>query len=188
MIEARSVSAGPGTGNYGPYVLSDLSAPDGDFTTLLTDIWTTQSGPIATATRDSRVYLSAPASLRIVGTGRRGSVATTVTQQVGDGAVMPKGTRFHLVLAARSRDLSRPLYVELKLDYVGGSFEFFEARGRNVSSVGIPAGSSNGWVPLQLTASAAKPVDGATLFATDTGVIPLRGTAWVDNIVATEGS
>lgn len=185
VFEARAVSKGPGAGDYGPYVVSQLSASDGDFSTPLTDAWTVQHGPIAAARLDSRVYLSSPSSLRVVGTGRPGTVATTVTQQIG--GAMPTGTRYQVALMARTRALSRPVDVELKLSYSDGQYRFFEAQARDAAHVGIPRGTSKGWIPLQLTATASHRVTSAVLFAVDTGVVPLRGTAWIDNIAGAQG-
>jgi hypothetical protein len=123
------------------------------------------------------------ASLRIDGTGRRGRVPTLVYEVVRPLASRQEGTVYTVDLVARSKGLSRRLSVETRLDYRDGSYEFFVAKphGRQ-SGGGVPAGSSRGWIPLESRAIAHKPVATLTIYAVDTGVILLRGSAWIDDV------
>jgi len=187
VIELRGVTRGSGVTAYGPYVVSPASAADGNFTSPLSDVWIVHQGSIARVARDTHTYLSPPASLRVAGSGSRGAVPTTVTQPLGGNAIAARGTVYNVTLMVKASRLSRALDVEVKLTYVGGSYQFFEAAARKSSSFGIPAGSSRGWIPIELSAVAAKPVRSATLFAVDTGTAPLRGSAWIDNIDASYG-
>jgi hypothetical protein len=106
-----------------------------------------------------------------------------VYQVVRDLSSRRKGTAYTIDLVVRSHGLSRSVSVETKLDYRDGSYEFFVARPQGPqSAAGIPAGSSRGWVPLEGRAVAHKPVTRLTIYAVDTGLIPLRGSAWIDDV------
>ena len=49
------------------------------------------------------------------------------------------------------------------------------------AGAGIPKGASSQWIPLEIRAVARKRVRRLTVYAVDTGLIPLRGTAWIDD-------
>jgi hypothetical protein len=180
--ELRQIMLAPARGNYGPAVVGTSTVPDGDFDSPLDQVWTVQAGPIALVSRDPGVYARPPASLRITGTGRAGQPATTVTQVIGGARAA--GTEYVLRLLAKTRGLSRDLAVELKLSYRNGSYRFFLATSLTAGAVvgGISSGTTRGWVPVTLTAVAAKAVTRATLFVADTGLEPLRGNAWIDQV------
>jgi hypothetical protein len=143
-----------------------------------------QTGPIARVARDPTVSRATPASLRINGTGRRGRIPTLVYQTIKPLASRAVGTAYTVDLVARRDNLTRPLSVETKLDYRDGSYEFFVAmpRSKLTAGGGIPKGSSSHWLALEIHAVARKNVSGLTVYAVDTGVIPLRGTAWIDDV------
>jgi hypothetical protein len=46
----------------------------------------------------------------------------------------------------------------------------------------IPKGSSDVWLALESEAVARRHLSKMTVYAVDTGVIPLRGTAWIDDV------
>ena len=186
LAEIRQVGHGDTASIYGPSVVAATSVPDGDFSSPLKDVWVAQQGLVASASRDASTYSSRPAALRVVGTNRTGPVATTVTQTLDlRGLRTSAGARLEVALVAKSQNLSRPVSVELKLLYADGSYQFFPATSRQSqgSVAGIPAGTSSGWIPLQITAVARRRVTGSVLFAIDTQTRPLRGTAWVDDFV-----
>jgi hypothetical protein len=160
---------------------------DGDFATPVNEMWTIQVGPIARVARDSKVSANTPASLRVDGTGRRGRVPTIVYQTIQPLPSRSAGTVYTVDLVARSQNLSRPLLMETKLVYKDGSYDFFLAmsQGPQGAAGGIRAGSSRGWIPLESRAFARKRVAGLTIYAVDTGVIPLRGSAWIDDVTLT---
>jgi hypothetical protein len=162
---------------------------DGDFTTPIGDAWTIQRGGVAKAVRDTTVFKSAPASLKIVGAGVRGRIATTVYQTVTQLTSRRKGTIYTVDLLARTTNLSRPLVVDAKLIYTDGSFQFFIASPRSPSSaVGISRGSSQGWIPLEARATARKSVASLVVYAADTGLGALRGSAWIDDVTLSEAT
>jgi hypothetical protein len=122
--------------------------------------------------------------LRINGTGRQGRIPTLVYQTIEPLASRAVGTTYTVDLVARSDDLTRPLSVETKLDYRDGSYEFFVAtpRSKLIAGGGIPNGSSGHWLALEIRAVAHEHVSRLTVYAVDTGVTPLRGTAWIDDV------
>jgi hypothetical protein len=96
------------------------------------------------------------------------------------------GTVYTVDFVARSDNLSRPLSVETKLDYRDGSYEFFVAiaaeqdgrrrrHNRKARQV-IRSRSKSG----QLHGKHVSRID--PLRGRPTGVIPLRGTAWIDDV------
>jgi hypothetical protein len=187
IVELRRVILGQARGTYGPTTVTPSPVINGDFTTPISDTWTIQKGGIATARRDSSVSNSPPASLRIKGTGSASRVATTVYQTVSQLTSHAKGTTYTIDFLARSDALSRPLLVDAKLVYTDGSYQFFVAMPRSQSgAAGIPAGSSQGWVPLETQAIARKQVASLVIYAADTGVTRLRGSAWIDDVTLSE--
>jgi hypothetical protein len=188
VVQLRRVDRGPARGTYGPTAITPSGLANGDFTTPLSDTWTIRAGRIARVKRDSEVSASAPASLRVRGTGDRSRAPTLVYQTIQPLEPRAVGTVYTLNLVARTHNLSRRLFVETKLEYRDGSYEFFVAApqgpgGRAVS--GIQSGSSRGWIPLQSRAVARKPATRLTVYAVDTGVTPLRGSAWIDDVTLT---
>jgi hypothetical protein len=185
VVQVQRVVNGTRTATYGPAFVGPSIVADGNFTAPLGDVWSVQRGAIATATRDASVYFNSPASLRVDGTGSKGRSATTVSQPVGQGLAPGAHGIYEVGLLARTRSLSRPLSVELKLVYDDGSYQFFSATSRSqaTATTGIPQGTSNGWLPLQIRAVAREHVRSIVLFAADSGLLPLRGTAWIDDIV-----
>jgi hypothetical protein len=184
VVQLRRVNRGPARGTYGPTAITPSGLADGDFTIPINETWTIQTGQIARIARDPKVAASTPASLRVDGTGRRGRVPTLVSQTIYPLASRAVGTVYTVDLVARSHDLSRRLLVETKLNYHDGSYEFVLAVPQSPEDApgGIPAGSSRGWIPLESRAIAHEPVTGLMVYAIDTGVIPLRGSAWIDDI------
>jgi hypothetical protein len=184
VMQLRRVKRGPARGTYGPRAITPSGLANGDFATPLDETWSIQRGPIARVTRDPTVSRATPASLRIHGTGRRSSIPTLVFQTVEPLASRAVGTAYTVDFVARTNNLSRPLSVESKLDYRDGSYEFFVATPRSKLSAGggIPKGTSRDWLALEIQAVAQKRVSRLTVYAADTGVIPLRGTAWIDDV------
>jgi hypothetical protein len=184
VVQLRRVNRGPARGTYGPTAITPSGLADGDFATPINETWTIQTGQIARIARDPKVSATTPASLRVDGTGRRGRIPTLLYQRIQPLASRAAGTVYALDLVARSRDLSRRLLVETKLNYQDGTYEFFLAVPRSPENApgGLPAGSSRGWIPLESRAIAHKPVTRLTVYAVDTGVFPLRGSAWIDDL------
>ncbi len=180
ITELRRVGVGPDIGTYGPFAISPTTVPDGEFGSPLLGVWTVQTSRFASVHWDTSVHEGSPGSLRIDGTGRTGRVATAVTQGLASAAPAPADTVYRVALVAKAHDLSRPIVFELKLLYTDGTYEIFSATSSN-GTPNLPAGTSKGWLPLQIQAVAHMPVKGVVLFAADTGLIPLRGSAWVDD-------
>jgi hypothetical protein len=184
VIQLRRVNRGPARGNYGPTVITPSGLADGDFVTPINETWTIHTGRIARVARDPKVSANTRASLRVDGTGRRDRVPTLVYQAVRPLTSRSAGTVYTVDLVARTHKLSRPLSVETKIDYRDGSYEFFVAapQSKQGAGGGVPGGSSSHWFALESRAAARKPVIGLTVYAVDTGVTPLRGTAWIDDV------
>jgi hypothetical protein len=184
VIELRRVSRGAAKGTYGPAAITPSAIVNGDFATPVSETWSIQAAGIAQVRRDSHVFAKTSASLRVDGTGRPGRRPTIVYQIPPGLASRAAGSVYTVDLLARSRRLSRPLSVETKIEYGDGSYDFFLARpqGGKGSQAGIPAGSSDGWIPLESRAVARKRVTRLIFYAVDTGLAPLRGSAWIDDV------
>jgi len=182
--EVFQALTGDGLRTYGPQQVRDGVVGDGLFDQPLSPSWTVQRGPIASVTRDPLVRYLAPASLRATGTGQPGASATTVTKSVVFARTAPIGTRYLLALYARSQRLSRPLEIDLRLNY-RHSYQFFFGVSlyNGVLAPGVPAGTTSRWVPITVTAIAARPVRSIDIFLVNTGLQPLRGVAWLDYVV-----
>ncbi len=186
VAQLRRVNRGSSRGTYGPATTAPSGLANGDFVTPVDETWTIHMSRIARVERDRMVSASTPGSLRIDGTGRRDVDPTLVYQPVQPLASRSVGTVYTINLVARTHELRRPLAVEIKLEYRDGSYEFFVAapQGRRAAE-GVPAGSRPDWVPLESRAVARKPVRALTIYAVDTGVTALHGTAWIDDVTLT---
>jgi hypothetical protein len=184
VVELRRVRRGPARGTYGPALITPSGLAAGDFVTPIDETWTIVNGPIARIARDPNVSANSPASLRVDGTGKPGRVPSVVYQVAESLGSRAAGTVLTVNLVARAHRLSRHLAVETKLEYRDGSYEFFLAapQRREGGAGGIPKGSYDTWLPLESRAVASKPLVRATVYAVDTGVTPLRGSAWIDDL------
>jgi hypothetical protein len=184
VVELRRVNRGPARATYGPAATTPSGLSNGDFVTPIDETWTMHMGRIARVARDRAVAAATPGSLRIDGTGKRDRTPTLVYQSVRPLNSRGAGTVYTVNLVARTRQLSRPLAVEIKLAYQDGSYDFFVAtpHGRHGAAIGVPAASSADWFPLESRAVARKRVRELTVYAVDTGVTQLRGTAWIDDV------
>jgi hypothetical protein len=126
-------------------------------------------------------------SVRIDARGRRVRGSVLLGQIVGVAGATP-GSRYRLVLRARTRRLNRRVQVELKLVYENGRFDFFLGRavagspGLPKSGVGVPPGTWRRWITVRVDAVARRRVDAIQVFALDSGPGPLRGTVWIDGL------
>jgi hypothetical protein len=126
-------------------------------------------------------------SVRIDARGRRvrGSVLLAQIVAVADA---PAGSRYRLVVRARTRRLNRRVQVELKLVYDNGKFGFFLGRavagspGLPKAGLGVPPGTWPRWITVTVDALARRRVDAIQVFALDSGPGPLRGTIWIDGL------
>jgi hypothetical protein len=125
-------------------------------------------------------------SARISARGRRvrGSV---LVGQIAGVAGARRGSRYRLVIRARTRRLNRRVQVELKLIYDNGKFDFFLGRavagspGLPESGTGIPPGTWRHWITVKVDALARRRVESIQVFAFDSGPGLLRGTVWIDS-------
>jgi hypothetical protein len=187
VVQLRRVNRGPARGTYGPTAITPSALANGDFSTPTKETWIVQEGAGARIARDSKVSATTAASLRVDGTGRRGQLPTLVYQVVRPLASRAAGTVYTVDLVARSDKLSRPLWAGTKLDYRDGSYDFFVAAPQSARRVGhgVPQGSAGHWLALESRAVARKRVIRLTIYAVDTGVTGLRGTAWIDDVTLT---
>jgi hypothetical protein len=123
--------------------------------------------------------------VRARGTRVRGSV---LIGQIARMTQAARGSRYRLVLRARTRRLNRPIQVEIKLIYDHDSFDFVPGRavagspGLPNSRVGIPPGTWRRWITVKADAVAKRRVRGIHIFAFDSGPGLLRGTVWIDSV------
>jgi hypothetical protein len=187
VVQLRRVNRGPARGTYGPTAVTPSGLANGDFVTPIDETWTIHEGRIARIARDANVSATTPTSLRVDGAGRRDRVSTLAYQIVRPLSSRAAGTVYTVDLVARSRKLSRPLWVGTKLDYRDGSYDFFVAAPQSARGAGrgVPQGSSSHWLALESRAVARKSVVRLTIYAVDTGVTALRGTAWIDDVTLT---
>jgi hypothetical protein len=126
-------------------------------------------------------------SLRIDARGRRVSGSVLLGQILGVAGAAP-GSRYRLLIRARTRRLNRRVQVELKLIYENGRFDFFLGRavagssGLPKAGVGIPPGTWRRWITVRVDAVARRRVDAIQVFALDSGPGALRGTVWIDGL------
>jgi hypothetical protein len=133
-----------------------------------------------------RLSWEGQSSVRIRARGRRvrGSVLVGQIRGVAEAA---RGSRYRLVIRARTRRLNRPVQVEIKLTYDNEKFDFFLGRaiagspGLPKSGTGIPPGTWRRWITVQVDAVARRQVEAIQVFALDSGPGLLRGTVWIDS-------
>jgi hypothetical protein len=100
--------------------------------------------------------------------------------------VYASGSRYLLTFRARTVRLNRPLQTELKLNFAGGGYSFYRGRATgqspNASGTGIPSGTSAGWIKMVVRATARFPLQSISVFVIDSGLAPLSGTVWIDDV------
>jgi hypothetical protein len=122
--------------------------------------------------------------IRARGSRVRGSV---VVGQIAGFTEAARGSRYRLVIRARTHRLNRPVQAEIKLIYDNEGFDFFPGRavagspGLPKSSTGIPPGTWRRWITVQVDAVARRRVEAIQVFAFDSGPGLLRGTVWIDS-------
>jgi hypothetical protein len=148
--------------------------------------WQIAGQPYASFVLTRRLSWEGQRSLRIRARGKRvrGSV---LVGQIAGVANAARGSRYRLVIRARTRRLNRRVQVEIKLIYDNDRFEFFLGRavagstGLPKSGTGIPAGTWRRWITVEANAVAKRRVEAIQVFAFDSGPKPLRGTVWIDS-------
>ena len=126
-------------------------------------------------------------SARVHARGRRVKGSVLIGQVAGSGEAA-RGSRYRLVLRARTRRLSRPVQVELKLIYDNKKYDFFLGQavagspGLPKSGTGIPPGTWRRWITVKVDAVARRRVETVQVFAFDSGAGRLRGTVWIDSV------
>jgi hypothetical protein len=126
-------------------------------------------------------------SARVRARGRRVNGSVLIAQIAGS-VKAGRGSRYRLVLRARTRRLSRPVQVEIKLVYDNAKYDFFPGRavagspGLPKSGKGIPPGTWRRWITVRAKAVARRPVEAIQIFAFDSGPGRLRGTVWIDGV------
>jgi hypothetical protein len=159
---------------------------NGGFERFGLESWAVLHAPGITVAVDPQVRFSGRRSLKITaGTNRVAS--TLVVRQ--DAVALPSfasGSRYTLTFQARTAGLDRALQTELKLNYAGGGYGFYRGKAMTQASAssptGIPPGTSNEWIKMMVTATARFPLESIGVFVIDSGLGPLTGTVWVDEI------
>lgn len=118
-------------------------------------------------------------SLRVSARAARVKTSVTVRQPA---ILLPStrvGSQYSLTLRAKTRALSRRIPVEMKLSYRDESYDFCVGE-RGGAPLGIPRGTTNEWIELEIQAIARKPLDAVEVFLLDSGPGRLSGSVWVD--------
>ena len=137
--------------------------------------WQLKPGDVA------RVSIAKPGhesrkAAKIVGTGSAGTLVTfSQTSQLN----APPGACFRYSVWTRGSKLSRPLVVWASLIHPDGSASPQLAAGSRRQGVGP---GSSPWRRSVDTGVLKDAIVGMTIFAADTGQVPITGTAWVDNL------
>lgn len=107
--------------------------------------------------------------------------AAVASQTIATVPNFDEGAHYFLSVQAMSKDLSRNVPVEVRLLYADESSDFFVAGEAGLTN-GIPKDTDGKWVELTALVVARKPIDQIDVYAYDTGVEKLTGTAWVDDL------
>jgi hypothetical protein len=159
---------------------------DGGFEQSGLGAWTLRVGPRVAATIDRRIRFSGEGSLRFTASAQRAPTSIVLSQQVADLPDSGVGSRYVLRVRARTVGVSRPLETELKLNFAGGGYRFF--RGLSTDGlpkrrrIGIPSGTSPGWIKIVVAAKARFPLQSIEAFVLDSGPGRLTGTVWIDQV------
>jgi hypothetical protein len=148
--------------------------------------WTLRLPPGIAAAIDPHVSFSGRRSLRITARTSRVSLPLVLEQDAVALPTYAAGSRYSLTFRARTVGLNRRLQTELKLAYAGGGYSFHRGRatgeGPNTSGIGIPSGNSAGWMKMVVRATARFPLQSISVFVIDSGLAPLSGMVWIDDI------
>lgn len=158
---------------------------DGAFERSDFGIWTLRVGPRITAKIDRRVRFSGGGSFRLTARAQRVTTSVVLAQQVAAWPDSAAGSRYVLRFRVRTVGLSRAIQTELKLNYAGGGYVFFRGGPEGAASVkqlGIPAGTSTRWTTMVVKATARFPLQSIDAFVLDSGVGPVVGTLWIDDV------
>lgn len=136
--------------------------------------WQVRGGGIARAALVRSGYKGGRA-VAVSGTGA-GGASLVFEQAVHVHA--PRGACFSFSVQSRSRRLSRPLLVWASLLHSNGSTDQLILGRRHL---GLGPGSG-GWRRFRVAARATAPVQIAVVFGADSGVVPLTGTAYIDDV------
>jgi hypothetical protein len=159
---------------------------DGGFEQSGLGAWNLRLGPGVKATIDSQVRFSGRSSLRFTAKAKRLPTSVVLTQKVAAPPDSAAGSRYLLLVRARTLGLSRSLETELKLNYAGGGYGFFRGlttdRALGGQRIGIPRGTSAGWSKIVVAATARFPLQSIEAFVIDSGLGRLTGTVWIDQV------
>jgi hypothetical protein len=165
---------------------------DGGFEQSGLGPWTLRLPHEIAAAIDPEVSFSGRRSLRITARAPRLASPLVLEQDAVALPIYATGSRFVLTFRSRTVRLSRPLQTELKLNYAGGGYRFYRGRATgqapNTWGTGIPPGTSTGWTTTVVSATARFPLESITVFVVDSGLAPLSGTVWIDDIELHESS
>lgn len=107
--------------------------------------------------------------------------AAVATQTIATVPNTDEGTQYFLSVQAMSKDLSREVPVEVRVLYPDNSSDFYVAGPAGLTT-GIPKDTEGKWVELTALVVARKPIEQIDVYAFDSGVEKLTGSAWVDDI------
>ncbi len=107
--------------------------------------------------------------------------AAVATQAIATVPNTDEGTQYFLSVQAMSKDLSREVPVEVRVLYPDNSSDFYVAGPAGLTT-GIPKDTEGKWVELTALVVARKPIEQIDVYAFDSGVEKLTGSAWVDDI------
>jgi hypothetical protein len=127
-------------------------------------------------------------SARISASATQVRYSVVLGQLVQRAAGATRGSRYRLVMRARTRGLNRPIQTSIKMRYANDKSDVFPghvtAGAPRVakSATGIPRGTSRGWITIRADAVAKRRIAAMGVYAFDSGPGPLRGTVWIDSV------
>jgi hypothetical protein len=119
-------------------------------------------------------------ALLLKATGTRVPDTVAVQQETILLPSTDEGAVYRLAFMAKTDGLTRPVQVELRLNYRKGNYDFFTG-GPNGARSGIPHGSHD-WRRVTVTAIARSRLESIDAFVIDSGPGELGGTIWIDDV------
>ena len=145
------------------------------------DKWSLYEEGGVTLATDNETHWRGESSLAV--SARAAQVETSVTARQA-AVLLPVtrvGSQYTLTLRAKTRQLSRQVPVEIKLSYTDDSYDFC-VRERGGAPLGIPRGTTDDWIQVEVQAIARKPLDAVEVFLLDSGPGRISGSVWVDDV------
>ncbi len=171
---------------WGPIALPSTPAlRDPSFSPPLAGTWVVSGQPGASLVAQASSN-GANGSIMLVGHGTSLRRAAFVKQRVTEKSKSSTGYQLTLRELVSRQNLSRPVAVEMRMNFFGGRYAFYGTSippGTDITSGGNPT-----WIPISLAARAPGPIESLEVFALDTGRKPVSGRVTIKGIGLTIAS